>query len=196
MPDHTGRRRRQSTVPVGRIVGLVGALVAIAFLVALPEPRRATSRDTPLGTATVRAGADLVATAGLLPDGSPSHPESSWRGTGPSVSRPPATDRCVRLVLRTRRATIELRRLAATDQARSRRFQRGGRCGGMGGVDFAWAGGLPAQPYGGRTGGPAPNRPQSRRPRVSRQLLRRAVRHGDPRRAGIWASRSEAQIPP
>jgi hypothetical protein len=70
--DHTGRRRRRSKLPIGRLLVLVVALAAVVRLLTLPDPGRAPAaapEGPPLSVAPTWAGPRPVDTPGRLDDG-------------------------------------------------------------------------------------------------------------------------------
>ena len=70
MSDHTGRRRRRSKLPIGRLLVLLVALVAVVRLLTLPDPGRAPGPEgTPLAVAPTWVGPRPVDTPGTLDDG-------------------------------------------------------------------------------------------------------------------------------
>jgi hypothetical protein len=68
--DHTGRRRRRSKLPIGRLLVLLVAIVAVVRLLTLPDPGRApVPGGSPLAVAPTWAGPKPVDIAGRLADG-------------------------------------------------------------------------------------------------------------------------------
>jgi hypothetical protein len=69
--DHTGRRRRRSKLPIGRLLVLLVALVAVVRLLTLPDPGRTPPppEGAPLAVVPTWAGPRPVDTPGTLDDG-------------------------------------------------------------------------------------------------------------------------------
>jgi hypothetical protein len=70
--DHTGRRRRRSKLPIGRLLVLLVALVAVVRLLTLPDPGRAPAdapEGPPLAVVPTWTGPRPVDTPGTLADG-------------------------------------------------------------------------------------------------------------------------------
>jgi hypothetical protein len=116
VPDHTGRRRRQSDLPLRRIAVLVVAIAAIGVLVWLPEPRRAQAPARPLAPAPARIGPESFATPGRLPDGTAYTPRL-FLTAETSVGTAPSKDGAsMRLVVRTGGRVAALRTIDAADE--------------------------------------------------------------------------------
>lgn len=116
MPDHTGRRRKQSDLPLGRITLFAVALLAIGVLVWLPEPRREPAPAEFLPIVPTWAGPESVTTPGRLSDGTAYLPRI-FLTTAVSIGTAATRDASsVRLILRSGGRTTTLRTIDADDQ--------------------------------------------------------------------------------
>ncbi len=123
MPDFTGRRRRQaslpSKLPFGRIIVLVVAVTAVVRLLTLPEPSRlpVAEAGTPLAVVPNWIGPAPVSLPGRLSDGTSYHPWlfiSAHDSVGVAQSADNAFWR-VLLVGQGGASVTELRRVAVTE---------------------------------------------------------------------------------
>jgi hypothetical protein len=133
VPDHTGRHRRLSDLPIARLLVLLLALVAIGRLLTLPMPDRGTkpSRD-PLALVPTWSGPAPVSQPGTLPDGTLYEPRI-YLTQDTSVGTAPTRDaRHLRVLLRTATGLTQLRRVPASDHPQFDGFTGSG-------ADLIWA---------------------------------------------------------
>jgi hypothetical protein len=115
--DHTGRRRRRSKLPIGRLLVLAVAIVAVVRLLTLPDPTRAPAAPSgpPLAVEPTWAGPPPTDTAGTLGDGVEYLPRvflDSATSVGIAMT---ADGRTVRVVLRGAGGVTELHSVDADD---------------------------------------------------------------------------------
>ncbi|HEX6871559.1 MAG TPA: hypothetical protein VF163_10725 [Micromonosporaceae bacterium] len=117
MPDHMGRRRRQSKLPVARLLVLAVALVAIARLVTLSEPGRSPQPPASSELAVVPSwsGPTPGRLSGNLADGVSFIPRYYLNPTTAVGVAASVDGAHLRLMLRSGSRATELRRLSVND---------------------------------------------------------------------------------
>jgi hypothetical protein len=124
----TGRRRRQSTVSVARVVALVVAFAVVAWLLALGEPARQAQSGAPPITiaAPTWAGPKPVDVPGVLADGATYTPRL-YLDARTSVGVATGADGTVRVILVSANGSFtELRRRPPADYAQFNGFATDG----------------------------------------------------------------------
>jgi len=118
VPDHTGRRRRQSNLPIARLLVLVAALAAVVVAIVLPEAARVPAPATPpLTVVPTWSGPAPLRVTGMLADGASYEPRI-YLTADTSVGIADSGDGSpVRVILRGRAGRVtELRRLNGGDR--------------------------------------------------------------------------------
>jgi hypothetical protein len=118
--DHTGRRRRRSKLPIGRLIVLLVALAAVVRLLTLPDPARAPAAGgSPLtarpSVAPTWSGPLPVTIPGRLADGVRYLPRLYLNAETSVGIAPTPDERFLRVLLHAGGQVTELRRIDAED---------------------------------------------------------------------------------
>jgi hypothetical protein len=127
VPEHTGRRRKQSRVPIGRLAVLAVAVALVVFLLTLRDPSRGPDpASSPFGVAPTWAGPKPVDITGALADGAVYTPRL-FLTAETSVGVAASADGTVRVILTGPVGPFtELRHLPASDNPQINGFAVGG----------------------------------------------------------------------
>jgi hypothetical protein len=112
--DHTGRRRRRSKLPIGRLLVLLVAIAAVVRLLTLPDPGRAPAPEgSPLALVPTWAGPKPVNIAGRLADGAEYLPRLYFDPETSVGIAPTADGLFVRVLIRAGDEVTEVHRVDA-----------------------------------------------------------------------------------